>query len=172
MSGGTGGYAPLIQLLQEIGKAQGAGANVAALALVYIGIDTMTLLSCPAGKQSTTRLDFVAWVDKYLKADRSSAYQYEGGDVYAARFAVLGGAPAIQGGPAPRKFVYADSGPHKKNDADGAVQINVATLVVDFSKAMQAFIADTATDAELKKRVDSRIGTLFFTNILGGKPKR
>ncbi len=66
MGNGAGGYTPLIQLLGEIGKAWDAGATVAALAMVYVELDTMALLACPVGQQSQTRSDFIAWVDRYL----------------------------------------------------------------------------------------------------------
>jgi hypothetical protein len=81
MSNGAGGYTPRIQLLGEISKAWNAGATVAALAMVYIGLDTMALLTCPVGQQSQTRSDFIAWVEKYLNAEVGSEYQYDGIDV-------------------------------------------------------------------------------------------
>jgi hypothetical protein len=118
MNNGAGGYTPVVQLLGEIGKAWDAGATVASLAMVYIGLDTMALLACPVKKQSQTRSDFIARVDKYLKADAASDYQYEGIDLYAARCAVLhsyGSVAALHSGTnPPRKFGYMDNGPHKK----------------------------------------------------------
>ena len=47
---GAGGYTPFLQLSSEISKAQEAGAVVAALAMVYIGVDTMALMACPLGQ--------------------------------------------------------------------------------------------------------------------------
>jgi hypothetical protein len=171
MSNGAGGYTPLLQLLGEIGKAQDAGATVAALAMVYIGLDTMALLTCPVGQQSQTRADFISWVDKYLKADAASEYQYEGIDMYAARCAVLhsyGSVAALHSGTnPPRKFGYTDNGPHKKDDAERFALISVAVLIHDFSKAMESFIKEMRTDPELKRRIDSRIGSLFFTSLVG-----
>jgi hypothetical protein len=89
MSNGAGGYTPLVQILREIGRAFDAQATVAALATVYVALDTMAWLACPVGQQSQTRTDFIAWVDKYLTAEPTSDYHYEGIDVYAARCAVL-----------------------------------------------------------------------------------
>lgn len=170
MSSGTGGYTPLIQLLREISKAQDAGATVAALAMVYIGIDTMALLACPIGQQDQKNTDFIDWVDKYLKADVASEYQYEGIDVYAARCAVLHsyGSSALlhrRINP-PRKFGYADNGPHKKDDEERFVLISVAVLIHDFFKSMETFMAEVATNSDLKHRVDSRIGSLFLTSLV------
>jgi len=62
MSSEARGYASLNQLLKEIGVAWDAGAIVAALAMVYVGIDTMALLACPEGQKCQTRDDFIAWV--------------------------------------------------------------------------------------------------------------
>ena len=46
---GAGGYTAFLQLSAEITKAQDAGALIAAVAMVYVGIDTMALLACPIG---------------------------------------------------------------------------------------------------------------------------
>jgi hypothetical protein len=171
MTNGAGGYTPLIQLLHEVGKAWDAGAIVAALAMVYVGIDTLALLSCPSGQQSQTRADFIAWVDKYLKADPSSEYEYEGDDVYAARCAVLHsyGSVALMhsGSNPPRKFGYTDNGPHRKDDTERFVLVSVAVLIHDFSKALADFVDAMKTDAALKGRVDSRMASLFFTSLIG-----
>lgn len=170
MSNGTGGYTPLVQLLGEISKAQDAGATIAALAMVYVGLDTMTLLACPIGQQSQTRDDFIEWVNKYLKADIASEYQYEGIDVYAARCAVLHsyGSSALIHSRAnpPRKFGYMDNGLHKKNDGEQFVLISVAVLIRDFFSSMETFIAESVANSELKNRLDSRIGSLFLTNLI------
>lgn len=170
MTNGAGGYSPLIQLLNEIGKAWNAGATVAALAMIYVGIDTLALLSCPVGQQSQTRADFIAWVDKYLRADANSEYQYEGLDVYAARCAVLhsyGSVAALHSGATPpRKFGYTDNGLHRIDEAAKFVLISLAVLIHDFSRAMGKFVEDMKTDAELKRRVDSRMTSLLLTTLL------
>lgn len=170
MSNGTGGYTPLIQLLREISLAQDAGATVAALAMVYIGIDTMALLTCRIGQQDQERADFIDWVDKYLKADTASEYQYEGIDVYAARCAVLhsyGSSARLHSGiNPPRKFGYVDNGPHKTDDGERFVLISVAVLIHDFFKSMETFMAEVLANSQLKHRLDSRIGTLFLTSLI------
>jgi hypothetical protein len=173
MTNGAGSYTPLIQLLGEISKAQDAGATVASLAMVYVGIDTMALLSCPVGLDSQTRTDFIRWVDRYLKADPTSEYQYEGVDVYAARCAVLhsyGSVAALHGSSSPpRKFGYTDNGPHRKDDVARFALISVAVLIHDFSKAMETFVSAIKDDPELKRRVDSRIQSLLLTSLLSDK---
>jgi hypothetical protein len=170
LNSSPGPYTPLIQLLGEIGKAQDAGATVAALALVYVGIDTMALLSCPVGQQSQTGADFISWVDRSLRAEPGSEYQYEGIDLYAARCAVLhsyGSVAALHAGEnPPRKLGYTDNGPHRKDEAERFVLISVAVLVHDFSGAMESFVAEIIRTPDLKQRVDSRITSLFFASLL------
>jgi hypothetical protein len=141
-----------------------------SLRSVYVGIDTMALLAAPPDQKYQTRHDFIAWGNRYLKSDAASDYQYEGTDVYAARCAVLHSygsvAAAHQDTNPPRKFGYVDSGPHRKDDANRFVLVSVASLIHDFAKAMEEFIDHIRTDAGLKRRVDSRIGSLFLTTLI------
>ncbi len=76
-------------LVREVKQCEAAGFTMAALALAYVGIDTMAYLAMPDGKSEQTRQDFIAWVDTYLKAHADQPYQYRGLDVYAARCGVL-----------------------------------------------------------------------------------
>ena len=57
--GGAGGYAAFVQLTREIRTAHESGANLAAMAMVYVGIDTMALLACPLGKTEQSKEDFI-----------------------------------------------------------------------------------------------------------------
>jgi hypothetical protein len=100
------GRVPIYQLSREISRARDSGAFWAALALVYVGIDTMALLACPFGQAEQKKKDFIRWVDKYLRADPASEYQYEGVDVYAARCALLHSyTPEQKGGAFARAYV-------------------------------------------------------------------
>lgn len=166
----AGGYTPLVQMLTEIGKSFDAGAVVAALCMVYVCLDTLALLSCPVGQDKRTRREFIAWVDKYLKADPSSEYQYEGIDVYAARCAVLHSygseSDLHRSGKPPRKFGYTDNGRHRKDDAENFALVSIAVLVHDFSASMERFTQDMLKDPDLKARVDSRIHKVLLTSIL------
>lgn len=170
MSSGAGGYTPLVQLLGEISKSFDADATVSALAMIYIGLDTMALLACPLGQTSQTRSDFIAWVDRYLKADPTSEYQYEGIDLYAARCAVLHSYGSVsdlhRGQKPPRTFGYVDNGPHRHSVADRFVLISVASLAHDFSSAAMEFLSGLQSDPDLKARVDSRMPSLFFTSLI------
>ncbi|MBJ7251762.1 MAG: hypothetical protein JHC89_10295 [Acetobacteraceae bacterium] len=168
----AGGYTPIIQIMNEIHKAKDAGATTAALAMVYIGIDTMAFLACAIGQQKQDRADFIAWVDRYLKADIASEYQYEGLDVYAGRCAFLHTYGSISDlhrkEKPPRIFGYTDTGRHRKSDADGLVLISIAFLVHDFRAAIKMFLGEASQNADLKQKIDSRIGSLHFTSRIEG----
>jgi hypothetical protein len=73
-------YKGILDLLNEIKKCEQAGATVGALALSFVCIDTMSYLALPANKTSQTKADFIAWTDRYLKADPRQQYQYRGVD--------------------------------------------------------------------------------------------
>ena len=160
------GYQPILELYREIAKAQDADALIAALAMVFVGIDTMAWLSLPVGSNSVKRDDFCSWVDNYLKTDADQPYQYVGIDVYAARCAMLhsyGSLSDLHKKPNPPKtFGYLDNGPHR---ADGSplVLISIAVLIRDFGSALNAFLQSALHDTDLKARIDSRIEALVAT---------
>ena len=165
--GGAGGYAAFVQLTREIRTAHESGANLAAMAMVYVGIDTMALLACPLGKTEQSKEDFIQWVDTYLRVQPPSDYQYEGADVYAARCALLhsygGVAKDHRGASPPRMFGYTSNGPHVKDEAVRFVNISIAILIDDFYRALVAFGEAMLTDPELKRRVDSRVRNLLLS---------
>lgn len=156
----------IMGLLNEISKCQDAGATSAAAVMVCIGIDAMTFLSMPAGQDKQRGVDFVAWVDEYLKAAEDSTYQYDGRDVYGARCAMLHTysieADYHQQHPDVKKFSYHDGGPHAYSPElnPGLVVIGINSLVHDFSRAVLAFLEALKVDADLRARVAPRIPQL------------
>ncbi|MFM0202205.1 hypothetical protein PQR53_20305 [Paraburkholderia fungorum] len=165
------GYRPILNLLEQAHKALDAGATVAAIAMVYIGIDTMAWLALPIGQNTQTRTDFCNWVDAYLKVDATQPYQYVGLDVYAARCAVLHQFATVaelhrRDNP-PTKFGYLDNGPHQTDGGD-LVLISAAMLIRDFSHAVARFTRAPQADADLKARIDSRVLELLNTTPIGG----
>lgn len=162
----SNGYQPIADLYKEVVVAQDSGALVAALAMLFVGIDTMAWLSLPLGKRSVKRDDFCSWVDSYLKADADQPYQYVGIDLYAARCAMLhsyGSLSDLHRMPSPPKtFGYLDNGPHCA-DGGALVLISIAVLIRDFGEALNAFLLATHNSAGLKARVDSRIHALVLS---------
>ena len=164
------GYLPFSQLLEEISRAQDCGATIAALAMSFVCIDTMALLSCPVGQVEQTKGDFIEWVNMYLKADQDSDYHYSGIDVYAARCALLhcyGSEAKIHiTSKGAYKFVYIDNGPHKVDTEERLALISVAVFIKDLSGAVYSFMSNAREDKDLKNRIDSRIANLFVVHFL------
>lgn len=173
MANATNGYAPIFDLYQEASKAQDAGALVAALSMVFVGIDTLAWLSLPLGRNSVRREDFCTWADTYLQADAQQPYQYVGIDIYAARCAMLhhyGIDADLHNGPnPPKKFGYLDNGPHKADGSD-LVLISLAVLIHDFGTGIGSFIQAARRDADLKVRIDSRVLQLVCTSSIQAVP--
>jgi hypothetical protein len=159
-------YQPIMDLYQEACTAQDAGALVAALSMVFVGIDTMAWLSLPASQLDVKRDDFCRWVNAYLKAESQQPYQYVGIDLYAARCAILhhyGTRAALHAGAnPPKEFGYMDNGPHR-TDGSNMVLISIAVLVHDFGRAIGNFLEVALKDAALKALIDGRMRKLVNT---------
>ncbi|WP_454764376.1 hypothetical protein [Cupriavidus campinensis] len=158
------GYAAIWQMITQAERALDARLLVAAVAMVYVGIDTMAWLALPIGKDKQGRSDFYNWVNTYLRSDPDDQYQYDGRDVYAARCAVLHQFGVVaemhrQANP-PKKFGYLDAGRHR-TDGGELVLISVALLVHDFRAAIGRFMTAALADANLKARIDGRMPTLL-----------
>lgn len=159
-------YRPILDLMQQISKAQDAGAHVAALAMVYVAIDTFAWLSLPKGEERQTKVHFCKWVDTYLKTDASQAYQYAGMDLYAARCSVLHMFATLSDlhkkDQTIKKFGYVDNGPHR-NDGGELVLISIAVLIRDLGSGVSQFLKAIQADQSLRANVESRITKLLET---------
>jgi hypothetical protein len=156
-------------LLDEIIRCQKADATVAAVAMVYVCIDTMAFLSMPATQTTQNKRDFITWVDNYLKADSSQSYQYRGIDVYAARCSLLhtfsAETEAHKKDPSIRLFAYSDNGPHAFNSAESPrlIIISAGRLIYDLGCALERFDGAGQTDLCLRERVAGRLPALYAT---------
>lgn len=159
----------VFDLLNEIVRCQEADATVAAVAMVYVFIDTMAFLAMPAGQTAQTRKDFIGWVDTYLKADPTERYQYRGLDVYAARCSLLHAfsaeADAHRKDPSVCLFGYIDNGPHAFDPAESTrlAMISVTVLIRDLCRGAERFIGDWLSDLALRARVAGRLPALYNT---------
>jgi hypothetical protein len=157
----------LINLLSEITRCQAADATAAAVAMIYICIDTMAFLAMPASQTTQGKNDFVSWVDTYLKTEPLQPYQYQGIDVYAARCGLLHAfsaeAEAHRKDSSVNICGYADNGPHLFNAAESTslVIISVGLLMVDLGKAVDCFFSVCQTDLDLRARVEKRLPALY-----------
>jgi hypothetical protein len=162
-------FGGIMDLLNEISTCLKADATVAAVAMIYICIDTMAFLAMPAGQTVQGKRDFVAWVDTYLKTEAGQPYEYRGIDVYAARCALLHAFSAET--EAHRKdlsivrFGYTDNGPHKFDPAIDSrlAMISAMRLFFDLSAAVARFVEGLKTDVGLRKRVAARLPALYAT---------
>lgn len=162
-----GNYKGLLDLVDEIKKCEDVGSTVAALALFFVCIDTMAFLSMPADKTKQGRSEFIAWVDRYLKADPSQEYQYRGIDVYAARCGLLHAfsaeADLHRNDSSIYVFLYDDGGSHRvdNNHVPKVAIIGTASFLNDLVIAVQTFLVDCVNDAELRGLVGSRLSKVY-----------
>jgi hypothetical protein len=164
-SAGAESYVAILELSAEIGRAWNGDAFTAAVAMVYVGIDTMALLSCPwsggADKERFYRLG------RCLPPGRSSVgLPNEAADVYAARCGLLHSYGSLakdhRKSQPPRQFCYIDNGQHRKDEIARVVVISVAALIDDYFRATESFVSAIFRDPGLKQRVDSRVHNLFL----------
>lgn len=156
-------------VIAEIKLCEAAGATTAAVAMVYIAIDTMAFLALPANRDKQGRADFIAWVDKYLKGHEDQPYQYRGIDVYGARCAVLHAFGSeveyhLQY-PDAKKYGYTDGGMHVYDPAinEHLVCIGTKSLFNDVVIAIDEFLNACKDDADLRTRVEGRLPSLLAT---------
>jgi hypothetical protein len=170
-------WAGITGLVREVKQCEAAGFTMAALALAYVGIDTMAYLAMPADQSEQTRQDFIAWVDTYLKAHADQPYQYRGLDVYAARCGVLHAFSAEAGlhrrDLEIRVFGYHSGGKHFMVESPKTVFIGTASLLNDIVIAIEGFLKACEDDASLRARVVARLPNLLQTfPILTPYPSR
>lgn len=155
------------QLVEQIRVEEESGHFTSGLVLCFICLDTMAYLSRPAERAGHTRADFIAWTDKYLKGHPNHQYQYRGVDVYAARCAVLhtyGSEAAMHRADAGIKlFGYHDGGRHMHDPAqhERLVMIGLRSFLNDVRIAVRDFMEACRGDAELRARVEPRLGGLL-----------
>jgi hypothetical protein len=150
----------LADFVSYITRLEKSGFDMAAAIYVYIGIDMLCLIE--SGKVKQGRSDFIAWVDKYMKADPEQGYQYRGKDVYAARCAALheyGSESDANRDDDIRKFGYTDGGRHiYAPDIDKKlVLIGIKSFIYDFLKATHSFIEGATKNKDLARRLEDKL---------------
>ena len=162
-------WAAVTALVAEIKACEKAGATISGVAMAYVCIDTMAFLSLPVGQESQEGADFISWVDTYMKGHAKQPYQYRGVDVYGARCAVLHAFSAEaafhQRYPDAKKFVYHNGGEHVYDPAvnDHLVIIGTASLLNDVVLAVDAFLEQCKSNADLRQRVEARLPRVLAT---------
>jgi hypothetical protein len=145
--------AQILQMVEEIKKCESAGATTACIMQIFVYIDVLSYINMPIDQSKNTRKEFIDWVDKYLKAHETQAYQYRGIDIYGARCALLhtfsSEADFHEKNPNTIRFGYTDGGKHCfKPDVDpNFALIGTICLIDDFIKGVACFFED------IKKRI-------------------
>lgn len=139
----------------------------ATLILVYCAIDAMAYLTMPPEKDKVTRVDFVAWVDKYLKfrdANGERTLQLPGLELYAARCALLhtysSEANLHKTGEVKRQIGYGDEFiPEVAADAEveNLVVVSIRGLVDALSEGVAATVQSLMSDELGRKAFAARL---------------
>jgi hypothetical protein len=157
------------QMIEELKRCESAGAQVAAVALVYVYIDTLAFLAMPEGQDRQTRSDFIAWVNAYLRGHPNQPYKYRGIDVYGARCAVLHSygteADFHARNPDARRFGYSDGGlrAFAPTIDKNLVIIGIPSFINDMLHAMAKSIQACKNDPALRARAEKRLPTVLTT---------
>lgn len=160
----------IVQMVEEIKACQAAGATTACLVQIYVYIDALAYINMPITRSKNTKIDFINWVNKYLKAHPSQTYQYRGIDIYGARCALLHAfsseAAFHQESPDTIRFVYTDGGKHVfKSKVDSTLAIiGIVSLINDFIIGVGNFLKDLHSriaDSSEKSIIQKRMNKIF-----------
>lgn len=161
-------------LVAEIKRCEAAGATTAAVAMAFVCIDTMAFLALPPERDKQGRVDFIVWVETYLKGHEEQPYQYRGIDVYGARCALLHAfgseADYHQQYPDAKKFGYHDGGKHAFDPAqdEHLVIIGMVSFLNDVVHAVRDFCEACMADQDLRTRVENRLPKVLTTFPVNG----
>jgi hypothetical protein len=142
-------------------------APTGAVLLTYCAMDAMAFLSMPEGNQKVTNTDFKNWISKYMKTDVGQPYQYDKEDLYGARCGIVhtyGADSDLSRADKCRKIVYKPNSLNHLYDVakhPGLLILGVDLFIRDFFDAVDSFLADIEQDEDLRKRVESRLPSLF-----------
>jgi hypothetical protein len=168
----------LQQLIIAIDLCFEKGLVAPTLALLFSGIDTMAWLGLPDDQEDVTRDEFIRWADRYLLPE--SGILCTALDLYSARCGILHSmtaeSRAIRTGNAKRVF-YA-WGTHRFEDlqqilnriGEPIVALQVDALIKAFRIAIDKFVEASEHDADLGRRINSRLNKVFVSYNFSLKP--
>lgn len=137
-----------------------------ALVLLYSGIDTMAFINLPPEKEAVTRMDYVAWVDQYIKFP--CAEQVKGIELYAARCGVLHTFTPdseLSRKNKVRRIIYVSAHTpevsYNPSVAEDVVLLSVYGFFTAFIDGVQQFLGDLQKDKERETQGLKRIHAMF-----------
>ncbi|MFL5440701.1 MAG: hypothetical protein ACJ79W_16200 [Myxococcales bacterium] len=142
---------------------------MAVVTLTLSGMDTMAYLGMPAGKQDVSRIDFVDWVERYIRFD--GPHQPFGLDLYGARCGVLHAyrtASRLSREGKCRQVIYKyQSGGepvHYRPEVDPSVAIvSIEALAQALFAGIDRFLVDLFKDNTRGALADQRFHGMFHT---------
>jgi hypothetical protein len=153
-------------ILKPIHLVLNNGFDRAALVLLYSGMDAMAFMSLPAGRDSVTRKEYVAWAEKYIRF--SSAVQVTGLELYAARCGVLHTFTPdsdLSRDNKVRRIVYVNRHTpvvsYDPNEPANIVLMSVHGLYEAFVAGVQQFLSDLHADKASEAAALVRLDTMF-----------
>jgi len=142
------------------------GFERAAVVLVYSGMDAMTFMNLPAGQTGSTRKDYIAWAEQYIRFPCHE--KVTGVELYAARCGVLHtftpDSDLSREGKARRIFYIDQHTPEVSHDAAVAsdvVVVSVHGLYTAFENGVRQFLKDLHTDAARETLALERLDKMF-----------
>jgi len=140
-------------------------AKRAALQLTFAAIDSMAYLSLPPDKEFTSRADFAAWCDKYLRFN--CAEKVMGLEWFAARCGLLHSYTAQSKLSKDRKVrmigYYGGEGPdiiYRPEISHELVMVRIEGFIEAFFKAVDQFIVDLFS-GDRASVAEKRFNTMF-----------
>jgi len=141
-----------------------------SLVLVYSGIDFFASLSRPVSKPDVTRVDFINWVEKYMRC--RDALGVTGNDLYAARCGMVhtySPDSRLHREGSARRIMYT-WGSQEVHEANALVRklgysevfLKIETLIATFLMGVGEFGKALEKDPKLEKLVESRGGRLLI----------
>ena len=170
----------VLQMTKEIKRCEEIEAWHACLLQVYAYIDALSFLAMPKARNTNTRSDYIAWVDKYMKARSDQPYQYRGIDFYGARCAVLhqfGSASDFHAKyPDTIKFGYSDGGHHLYDQTiePKLAILGLHSLVDDFIGAVVNMLEDMRPRVRIEEErlmIQNRLTTILTSIPIVEQPQ-
>lgn len=138
------------------------GCVSSAVILVYSGMDTMTYLNLPAGREAVNRTEFMRWAGRYIRFHCKE--QLSGADLYGARCAMLhqhGVTSTLYREGKCRRIAYMnESVPEvrfNRNVSSDVVVVSARALAEAFFQWMDDFLVDIFSNPERTKLVETRL---------------
>lgn len=147
----------------DISKAKFMGAVRGSLILTYCGIDTMAFLAMPSSQEEVRRIDFINWVNRYMRINNNIDDLYPAEDLYSGRCALVHsyGVESRSSRMGKTRLVGYGAGLkiHKLKNQK-MILFDIELFIKDFKEGVIRFLEEAKKDKLLLKNIDVRIEKL------------